>query len=79
MTLSASLVAQEKKAAQTGKPPQEPSVVLKVTTRLVTIDVVARDHHGNAIRDLKQDDFQVFEQAGSHKTAQQIASFRLLD
>jgi VWFA-related protein len=79
MTLGASLGAQEKKAAQTGTPPQEPSVVLKVTTRLVTIDVVARDHHGNAIRDLKQDDFQVFEQAGSRKTSQQIASFRLLD
>ena len=76
---SGSLVAQEKKTAPTGTPPQEPSVVLKVTTRLVTIDVVARDHHGNAIRDLKQDDFQVFEQAGSHKAAQQIASFRLLD
>jgi VWFA-related protein len=52
---------------------------LKVTTRLVTIDVVARDHHGNPIRDLKQDDFEIFEQTGSHRTAQQISSFRLLD
>ncbi len=79
MMLSVPLVAQEKKAAPTATPAEEPSVVLRVTTRLVTIDVVARDHHGNAIRDLKQDDFQIFEQAGSHKTAQQIASFRLLD
>src|SRR6267143_463310 len=77
--LGATGVSQEKSAPQSSSPPQEPPAVLKVTTRLVTIDVVARDRHGNAIRDLKQDDFQVFEQAGSHKSAQQIASFRLLD
>ena len=53
--------------------------MLKVTTRLVTVDVVARDHHGNPVRDLKASDFQITEQAGSHKTQQQLASFRLLD
>src|ERR1041384_1624429 len=58
---------------------QEPPAVLKVTTRLVTVDVVARDRHGNALRDLTAADFQITEQAGGHKSEQQIASFRLLD
>jgi VWFA-related protein len=58
---------------------QEPPSVLKVTTRLVTVDVVARDRHGNPVRDLTAKDFQVVEQAGSHKDQQQIASFRMLD
>ncbi len=58
---------------------QEPPAVLKVTTRLVTVDVVARDHHGNPVRDLTANDFQISEQTGSHKGPQQIASFRLLD
>lgn len=53
--------------------------MLKVTTRLITVDVVARDHHGDAVRDLKNSDFQIIEQAGSHKSQEQIASFRLLD
>jgi VWFA-related protein len=52
---------------------------LKVTTRLVTVDVVARDRHGNPVRDLTANDFQIAEQVGSHKSQQQIASFRLLD
>ncbi|HYU46822.1 MAG TPA: hypothetical protein VEK84_11690, partial [Terriglobales bacterium] len=64
---------------QARPPQQEPPAVLKVTTRLVTVDVVARDRHGNPVRDLKASDFQLTEQAGSHKTPQQIASFRLLD
>jgi VWFA-related protein len=71
--------SQEKSQQQAPPPKQEPPAVLKVTTRLVTVDVVARDHHGNAIRDLTADDFQITEQAGSHKGQQKIASFRLLD
>ncbi|MEQ1353018.1 MAG: VWA domain-containing protein [Candidatus Acidiferrum sp.] len=50
-----------------------------MTTLLVTVDVVARDRHGNSVRDLAPSDFQITEQAGSHKGQQQIASFRLLD
>jgi VWFA-related protein len=72
-------VSQEKNPPQGRPPQQEPPAVLKVTTRLVTVDVVARDHHGNPVRDLKASDFQITEQAGSHKTQQQLASFRLLD
>ena len=58
---------------------QEPPAVLKVTTRLVTVDVVARDHKGNPVSDLKADEFQITEQASSHKSLQKIASFRMLD
>jgi VWFA-related protein len=43
------------------------------------VDVVARDRHGNPVRDLTVKDFQISEQSGSHKNQQQIASFRLLD
>src|SRR5712664_1984065 len=72
-------ISQEKNRPQTPPPQQEPPAVLKVTTRLVTVDVVARDRHGNPVRDLAANDFQVTEQAGSHKDLQQIASFRMLD
>jgi VWFA-related protein len=72
-------VSQEKNQLQTPPSKQEPPAVLKVTTRLVTVDVVARDHHGNPVRDLTANDFQIAEQVGSHKSQQQIASFRLLD
>src|SRR6267142_717992 len=79
LVLCATGVCQDKSKAQTPAPQQEPPSVLKVTTRLVTVDVVARDRHGNPVRDLAANDFQVTEQAGSHKVLQQIASFRLLD
>jgi|SRR5690242_2841341 len=60
-------------------PLQEPAGVLKVTTRLVTVDVVARDRRGDPVRDLKADEFEILEQRGSRKSQQRIASFRLLD
>jgi VWFA-related protein len=72
-------VSQEKNQAQTRPAQQEPPALLKVTTRLITVDVVARDRRGNPVRDLQADDFQVTEQGRSGKAQQQIASFRLLD
>src|ERR1700738_384474 len=72
-------VCQERNQLQTPRSEPEPPAVLKVTTRLVTVDVVARDRHGNPVRDLTAKDFQISEQSGSHKSQQQIASFRLLD
>src|SRR5215813_11573244 len=39
----------------------EPASVLKVTTRLVIVDVVATDHKGLPVKDLKQSDFVVTE------------------
>ncbi|HEV7511669.1 MAG TPA: VWA domain-containing protein [Candidatus Acidoferrum sp.] len=72
-------VSQERSQLQTPRSEPEPPAILKVTTRLVTVDVVARDRHGNPVRDLTAKDFQISEQSGSHKSQQQIASFRLLD
>ena len=71
--------SQEKSPPQTAAPKQEPPAVLKVTARLVTVDVVARDHKGNALRDLKADEFQITEQSASGKSQQRVATFRLLD
>jgi VWFA-related protein len=50
--------------------------VLKVTTRLVTLDVIATDSHGNAVRDLKPEDLQIFEE---HKAQQKIEHFEFLE
>jgi VWFA-related protein len=50
-----SLVGQETK----NPAPQETRI--RVNTEIVLINVVARDKSGNPIRDLKQDDFTVFE------------------
>src|SRR5260221_12822060 len=36
--------------------------VFRVTTRMVTVDVVAKDKHGHTVPDLTAKDFQVFEQ-----------------
>lgn len=47
--------------------------VLKVTTRLVTVDVVAVDSHGNPVRDLKREDFQILEE---RKAPQKIEHFQ---
>lgn len=79
VALSAPGVSQEKNQAQTRPTQKEPPAVLKVTTRLITVDVVARDRHGNPVRDLQVGDFQISEQGRSGKAQQQIASFRLLD
>ena len=38
-----------------------PAPVLRVTTRLVVVDVIATDRKGAPVADLKQDDFQVTE------------------
>jgi VWFA-related protein len=50
-------------------------------TRLVTIEVVARDHHGQPVQGLTADDFQVFEQIEPKRDQhpQKIAVFRLVD
>jgi VWFA-related protein len=77
--LCATGVCQEKNQAQAPSTQHEPPAVLKVTTRLITVDVVAKDHHGNPVKDLQASDFQITEQGKSGKAQQQIASFRLLD
>jgi len=51
-------------AAQAGA---APAPVLKVRTRLVIVDVVARDAKGAPVTDLKQDDFTVLEDGKQQK------------
>jgi VWFA-related protein len=48
-------------AAQQQQAPAQSPARLKVTTEIVLVNVVARDKHGNLIRDLKQSDFTLFE------------------
>ena len=50
--------------------------VLKVTTRLVTLDVIATDSHGNPVRDLKPEDLQIFEE---HRAQQKIEHFEYFE
>ena len=61
--------ARQPGAAQSG-------YVLKVTTRLVTLDLIAIDSHGNPVRDLKPEDLQVFEE---HKAQQKIEHFEYFE
>jgi VWFA-related protein len=56
--------------------PATSSATLTTKTRLVTIDVVVTNSHGNVVRDLKQDDFQVFDERSG---PQKIARFAIVD
>jgi VWFA-related protein len=67
--LSLSVMAQE----ITTPAPQPPR--MRVTTELVLVNVVARDKKGNPVRDLKKEDFTVFEDGRK----QQVASFDFED
>lgn len=48
-------------SAPAQQPAYETSTVLKIKTRLVVVDVVARDAKGAPVTDLKQDDFTILE------------------
>ncbi len=43
------------------QPPQQPQYRMHVTSEFVLVNVVARDRHGNLIRDLKKGDFTLSE------------------
>ena len=47
--------------------------VLKVTTRLIQVNVLVHDHHGNPVADLTKDDFEISDQGKE----QRIAVFRV--
>lgn len=49
---------------------------LKSNTRLITVDVVATDSRGNAVRGLAENDFKVYE---DHGVEQKIARFEFVD
>src|SRR6185312_6096382 len=62
--------------------PPEPIPTFRVSTRMVTVEVVARDHQGFPVKGLKPGDFQVFERIpglGNEKHPQKIAAFREVD
>jgi VWFA-related protein len=67
------LVGQESKPGAAA----QSAPVFRVTTRMVTVDVVAKDKHGHAVPDLTVKDFQIFEQVVSKKGEheQKIAGF----
>src|ERR1700735_545876 len=52
-----------------------PPSSVKVQTRLITVDVVATDSHGDLIRDLTAADFQVFDE---HSGQQKIARLEFI-
>ena len=57
----------------------EPVAKLHVMTRMVTLEIVVKDHRGQHVENLKASDFQVFEQApsrGKTKREQKIVAFR---
>jgi VWFA-related protein len=54
-------------AAQAQQPTYETSAVLKVKSRLVVVDVVARDAKGAPVTDLKQEDFTILEDGKEQK------------
>ncbi len=62
---------EQKDAHATAAPAQQPayetSAVLKVKSRLVVVDVVARDSKGLPVTDLKQEDFTVLEDGKEQK------------
>ena len=54
-------VKKEEVKQDAAKKDEEPAVVLKSTTRLVVIDVVASDNHGKPLTNLEAKDFTVLE------------------
>src|SRR5208283_820911 len=65
----APLVAQD-----SGRPTTSQGLI-RITTELVLVNVVARDKKGNVIKDLKKEDFTLFEDGKK----QQISSFDFED
>ena len=73
-TAPAMPAAQQAGAQQPGS--AQSGYVLKVTTRLVTLDLIATDSRGNPVRDLKPEELQIFEE---HKEQQKIEHFEYLE
>jgi VWFA-related protein len=70
LSLTSYLSAQTQPEAQT-TPVYESATVMRATTRMVVVDVVATDRNGNAVTDLKAGDFTLLEDG----SAQQVRSF----
>jgi VWFA-related protein len=63
-------------SASAGQQPPVSSAPIKTNTRLITVDVVVTDSHGNPVRGLKPEDFQVSEE---HSGPQRIVKFDFVD
>jgi VWFA-related protein len=88
--LASAAVAQAPPGPQQNPPPVPPQnssaaqqapapaagIPIKTNTRLITVDVVATDSHGNVMRDLKAEDFQINEE---HAGPQKIVKFEFVD
>ena len=74
-------VGQATQPATQNPPGSEPVITFHASTRMVTLEVVARDHEGRPATGLTEKDFQIFEETGGfrkHKEEQKIAVFRPL-
>ncbi len=78
LILSAGATLAPAAVAQSSPPASSPAPAnaLSVKTRLITVDVVASDSHGNAIAGLKPSDFQIFDDRDG---PQKIARFVYVD
>ncbi len=73
LTLSAQQPAPQTSAPAPSAPSGVPATVLRVTTRLVLVDVVVTDKQGQPVTDLTRDDFTLLENG----KPQRIATFSL--
>src|SRR5262249_40443388 len=55
------------------EPAAQPPVVLRATSRRVHVNVIVRDRHGEPVRDLKKEDFRVYDNG----KLQQISVFTM--
>jgi VWFA-related protein len=63
-------------AAQQQAPVPASGSAIKTNTRLIAVDVIATDSHGNVVRGLKAEDFQITEE---HAGQQKIVKFEFVD
>ncbi len=75
LTAGALLCSGAPLVAQNPAPPATSPGVIRVTTELVLVNVVARDKKGNVIKDLKKEDFTLYEDGKK----QDISSFDFED
>src|SRR5262252_5123674 len=62
-------------AQQPAQQPPPPTPTFRAGVNYVQVDVIVTDKNGNTVNDLKQEDFQVYEQG----TLQKVDNFRIID
>jgi hypothetical protein len=79
LLVTAVLAQQQQSAAPIPAPP--PVTTFQAASRLVAVEVVARDHQGHPITGLTADDFQLSEQVEGKREQhpQKIAAFRAVN